>query len=358
MKTVYLAIDGHARHSTLGCMSKAGKFERSWTFNTTEKELIRHIKGVGQAKKILTIEEGPLAFWMAQTLRLHVAELIIADPRENRLISRNANKNDKVDVQSLCRLLRLGELKAIYHPEDDERAIYKGVVQQYIDFRDQETALKTKIKAKFRSWGVMDVVGTRSVYSEEGRKEFLGQVKAKSVRNQLSRLYVLMDTAVRMQKLSLEEAKRLGRKYPEIQEFKKIPGVGEINAMIFDAYIQTPHRFSRKSRLYRYCRLGVTDRSSDNKPLGFKRLDKRGNGELKSMSYRSYVAAMRVRRANEVRGYYERSLNTTHSTRAARLNTQRKIISVMHGIWLKGEEYRPELFLGPNRSDISENRGV
>jgi transposase len=329
-------------------MNKRGQFERSWTFDTSEKELIRHIRDLGPVQKILAIEEGPLAFWMAQTLRPHVAELIIADPRENHLISRHANKNDKVDVRGLCRLLRLGELKAVYHPEDDERAIYKGVVQQYIDFRNQETALKTKIKAKFRSWGAMEVTGSRtSVYSEDGRKEFLKLVKAQSVRNQLSRLYVLMDTAVRMQALSLEEAKRLGRKYPEIQEFKKIPGVGDINAMIFDAYIQTPHRFSHKSKLYRYCRLGVTDRSSDGKPLGFKRLDKRGNGELKAMSYRSYIGAMRVRRANEVRTFYERSLNATRSTRAARLNTQRKIISVMHGIWLKGEEYRPELFLGP-----------
>lgn len=346
MRVVYLAIDGHARHSTLGCMNKRGQYERSWTFDTSEKELIGHVKDIGPAKKILAIEEGPLAFWMAQTLRPHVNELIIADPRENHLISRHANKNDKVDVQGLCRLLRLGELKAVYHPEDDKRAIYKGVVQQYIDFRKQESALKNKIKSKFRSWGVMDVVGTDRVYGEEGRKEFLGMVKDQSVRNQLSRLYVLMDTAVRMQQLSLEEAKRLGRRYPEVQEFKKIPGVGDINAMIFDAYIQTPHRFSCKSRLYRYCRLGVTDRSSDGKPLGFKRLDKRGNSELKSMSFRSYLAAMRVRRANEVRAYYERSLDTTHSTRAARLNTQRKIISVMHGIWLKGEEYRPELFLG------------
>ena len=107
MRVVYLAIDGHARHSTLGCMSKQGQFERSWTFDTSEKELVRHVKGIGQTKKVLAIEEGPLAFWMAQTLRPHVAELIIADPRENRLISRHADKNDKVDVQGLCRLLRL-----------------------------------------------------------------------------------------------------------------------------------------------------------------------------------------------------------------------------------------------------------
>ena len=344
MRKVYLAIDGHARHSVLGCMDARGNFERSWRFRTSESELIAHVKGVGEAKKVLAIEEGPLAFWMAQTLSPYVAELVIADPRENALISRRANKSDKVDVRSLCRLLRLGELKKVYHPAEDERAIYKAAVQQYMGVRDQSGTLQRQIKAKYRAWGVLDVVGTDRVYSEEGRKEFLAQITVRPVRNQISRLYVLLDTTRRVQKLALEEAIQLGRKYPEIEEFKKITGIADVNAMIFDSYIQTPDRFTTKSRLYRYCRLGVTDRSSDNKPLGYKRLDKAGNSELKAMSYRAFVAAMHARRPNEVYRYYERSLAASRDSTCARLNTQRKIISVMHGIWRKGESYRPELF--------------
>ena len=132
----------------------------------------------------------------------------------------------------------------------------------------------------------------------------------------------------------------------EIEEFKKIPGVGNIGALTFDAYIQTPDRFTKKSKLWRYCKLGITDRSSDDKPLGYKRLDRAGNSELKAMSYRAYLGAMRVKRKNEVRLFFEASLRRTHSTTKARLNTQRKIISVMHGVWIKKEGYRSELFLG------------
>ncbi|MFO7869818.1 MAG: transposase [Kiritimatiellia bacterium] len=153
-----------------------------------------------------------------------------------------------------------------------------------------------------------------------------------------------------MQELSLEEALRLARKYPEIIEFKKIPGVGDVGALIFDAYIQTPHRFSRKSHLYRYCQLGITDRTSDGKPLRFKRLDREGNSELKAMSYRAFLAAMRIKRQNEVRVFFENACRITRNATRARLNTQRKIISVMHGIWRKGEEYKPEMFLGSDKS--------
>ena len=115
--------------------------------------------------------------------------------------------------------------------------------------------------------------------------------------------------------------------------------MGDIGALIFDAYIQTPHRFTHKSCLFRYCQLAVTDRSSDGKPLGFKRLDRAGNSELKSMSYRAFLCAMRVKRQNEVRTFYENSKRSTCNPTRARLNTQRKIISVMHGVWRKGEEY-------------------
>jgi len=97
MKKVYLSIDAHARHCTLGSMSARGKFERTWTFATGESELIKHVDAI-EGRKILAIEEGPLAYWIAQTVRPYVHEVIIADPRENPLISRNAMKRDKVDV--------------------------------------------------------------------------------------------------------------------------------------------------------------------------------------------------------------------------------------------------------------------
>jgi len=192
---------------------------------------------------------------------------------------------------------------------------------------------------------VVNVEGTH-VYNPKKRGDFLSQIKQGAVKNQLSRLFVLLDTALKMQKLALEEALRLAREYPEINEFKKIPGVGNIGALVFDSYIQTPHRFTYKSPLFRYCQLGVTDRSSDNKPLGYKKLDKAGNSELKAMSYRAYLAAMRIKRENEVRTFYENSYRVTRNATHARLNTQRKIIAVMHGIWRKGEEYNPKLFLG------------
>ena len=326
-------------------MSSRGEFLRHWRFPTSEKMCVQHVEQIEAEKKVVAIEEGPLAYWIARTIRPYVTEVVISDPRETPLISRNAMKRDELDVQNLCRLLRLGELKQVYHPEEDDRAVFKAAVQQYLDFTREETKIKQKIKAKYRGWGVMGVEGT-SVYNPKKKQRYLAQVNPVSVRKQLENLYTLLEATEQMQKKALQEAQRLSGRYPEIKQFIKMPGVGLRGALVFDAYIQTPDRFKRRSQLWRYCRLGVTDRSSDGKPLGYKQLDMGGNYALKAMSYRSWLAAVHGKTANEVRQFYEASLRRTGNQTHARLNTQRKMVAVLHSIWKKREVYRPELFLG------------
>ena len=344
-KIAYLAMDVHARNCVLGDMDGNGKFRGNCSFTTCEVNIIKALKTIKAKNKYLVIEAGPMSNWIAQVANDHVTRVFICDPWENALIYKSSQKYDKVDTKKLCRLLRLNEFKEVYRPEDDQRAIFKAAVQHYQDLRDQLSALKKKIKAMYRQWGVINVF-TDSVYSASGRNKFLEQIQHHPIYCQLKRLYTLLDTTAAMKQEAQNSMSSLGRKYPEIKEFKKIPGMGIIGPHTFDAYIQTPHRFAKVSRLWRYCRLGVTDRSSDGKPLGYKRLDKSGIGELKALSYRAFLSAMKS--DNEVRRFYLSSLQRTHDRKHARLNTQRKILSVMLSIWKKGDAYRPELFVDPS----------
>ena len=344
-KIAYLSMDVHARNCVLGDMDGNGKFRGNQSFTTCEVNIIKALKAIKAKKKYLVIEAGPMSNWVAQVANDHLTKVFICDPRENALIFKGSFKNDKIDTKKLCRLLRLNEFKEVYHPENDQRAIFKAAIQHYQDLRDQLTAVKQKIKAMYRQWGLIDVF-TDSVYSVSGRDRFLAQVQHRPIYSQLKRLYTILDTTAAMKQDALNSMVSLGRHYPEIKEFEKMSGMGITGSHTFDAYIQTPHRFAKSSRLWKYSRLGITDRSSDGKPLGFKRLDKSGINELKALSYRAFLTAMKS--DNEVKGFYLKSLQRTHDKKHARLNTQRKILSVMLGIWKKGEAYRPELFLDPS----------
>jgi len=342
-KIVYLAMDVHANHSVLGEMDFNGNFKGNQDFSTSEQNIIKALSAIKAKEKYMTLEESNLAYWAAQVSSPYVTEVIPCDPKENALIYKSSIKKDKIDTRKLCRLLRLGELKSVYHPENDDRAIFKASALHYIDLRDQQIALKQKIKAMYRHWGIIDVAG-QAVYSLEKRHDYLSQVKQLHIRNQLNRLYSLMDETESMQNKALKTMIALGRKYPEIKKFKNIPGIGDISAHVFDAFIQTPDRFTNRSKLWRYCRMGVTDRSSDGKPLGYRGLDRSGISEIKALIYQAWMSAMKG--DNEVKQFYLNSLQRTHSRVHARLNTQRKIIAVMYGIWKKGEAYNPKLFLG------------
>jgi len=344
-KIAYIALDLHCRSCTLGAMDAAGRFLGNRQFQTSEKQLVNALEMVTAKHKHLVIEEGPLTRWAAQVASAHVERVVTCDSRENALIYKSSSKRDTLDTVKLCRLLRLGELKHVYQPESDHRAIFKAAARHYIDLRHQLIAIKQKIKAVFRYWGVINCFGTR-LYGAKGRQGYLQQIPHGVVQHQLLRLYELMDSHVQAKESAKAELKELSRRYPEIREFKKISGIGALNASLFDAFIQTPHRFVTKRQLHRYCRLGVTERSSDGKPLGYQRLDRSGIGELKAISHRSFVASMRG--DNEVKRFYQQSLARTHNKVHARLNTQRKVLSVMYGLWKKGGTYRADLFLDPS----------
>lgn len=324
--------------------SSDGTYQGHQQFSTAESELVPRVASVEARKKILALEASTLARWAARLLDPYVEKVFVCDPRENQLLSRNPGKSDQSDVYNLCRLLRLGELKEVYQAEEDHRAVFKAAAQRYLDRRKQQVALKQKIKATFRRWGVVDVEGRR-LYSEDGRESYLDRLAQPEIEEQLRGLYQMLDVALETQADAKGQLLRIGERYPEINEFQEVPGVGQIGSHLFDAFIQTPHRFSTKQKLWSYCGLGIRNRTSDGKPLGYEELDPNGRSELKALSYQAWLAALR-HSDNEVRTFFEQSLQRTGDRTHARLNTQRKILATLLSLWKNESSYRPKRFLG------------
>ena len=143
-KSVYLGLDAHTRTCVLVAMDSSGHLLSTKGFSTSEASLIHHIREIAAQEKYLAVEESSLAGWISGALRSHVTELVICDPRQNALISRGRNKNDYEDAHKLCRLLRMGELKPVYHSDESHRVDFKIAVQQYLSFRDDHARIKNQ----------------------------------------------------------------------------------------------------------------------------------------------------------------------------------------------------------------------
>jgi transposase len=287
-------------------------------------------------------------------LRPLVTKLIVCDPRENALIGRSAKKRDEWDVRSLCRLMRLGELKEVWHSHDARRRELLLASEQYLELRNEVVRRKNVLKAWYRRGGVM-VSDTATVFSERGRQAWLNQLPVGMWRSGALGQYTVLDAVEAAWTQSWQRMKELGREFSEVAKFMAMPGIGEVGAHLFCALIGDPHRFATRQKLWRYCKLGIIDRSSDGKPLGYERLERRGNGALKGMSYHAWKGAVIAKGENEVKRFYEQSTERTGDKRHARLNTQRKILDTLWTLWRTGTDYDAQRFGHAAPAPLSPN---
>lgn len=339
----WIGLDAHAHFCVLAWLDDSGKRREHWRFPTSDRELIKHLQIVPATIKHLALEECGLGRWLAQVAAPHVTDVMVCDPRENHRISGHHHKCDEEDSYGLAHLHRLGALKRVWHSPSDERAVFKAAAQAYLDAVQRQTGLKLQLKAHYRQWGVIPT--GLAVYSRTGRANYLRQVRQEGVRAQLQLLYEVLDSAVEVEGKARRLMVQLGQSFPEIGRLDTVPGVGRIGAHVFVAYIQEPTRFTTLQQLVRYCRLGIRDRSSDNKPLGFQRLDRCGHGVLKAISYRAWLQAMK-QRCGAVYEFYAASLKRTGDHTHARLNTQRKVLQTLWRLWKSEQEFDPKKFLG------------
>jgi transposase len=343
---LYAALDLHSRYSVLGSMDHEGRSESPIRFATEAEALREHVQAIRKKRRplYLTMEAGAFTRWASGIVRPLVERLLICEPRHNRLINSNPTKSDEADVEGMCLLLRLGKLKEVWMGVDRTREIYRALVYELLNWRDAQRELKALIKARYRGWGVLRLHGMK-VFSVKGREQYLKQLPAEEERRMMRRLYAQHDHAIAQWKETLAEVERAGANFWEVRELQRIPGVGPMAAHVFSAIIEQPTRFSSKQQLWKYSQLSITDRTSDNKPLGYQRLDRRGNRELKNLSYHAWRTACKsTTGSNEIKTFYQQSRLRTGSMRHARLNTQRKILETMWMMWLRQQPFDRKKF--------------
>ena len=107
-----------------------------------------------EGRKILAMEEGPMAGWLYRNLNEKVDQFVVSEPRRNKLVSSEGDRDDRIDSGKLAVLLRGNFLKAVHHTSDDHRAHLKHWINLYHDrIRDAVRDIN-KIRACCRMHGV------------------------------------------------------------------------------------------------------------------------------------------------------------------------------------------------------------
>ena len=340
MSIVYVGVDLGSSNFHQVAMNEAGMSSVNRDFTTSEANLIKAFSDL-RGELHVHLEAGELAPWAAAVIEPLVHRVVCSHPRDNAWIAKDGDKCDRVDAFKLAELLRLNRFKEVHYPREQARRDFKTLVQHYDELTAQQARLKTKLKARLRMQGVI-VTGER-LFSSTGRQPVLTEVKSRDVRTAISQLYEVLDQSVTSQAEARLLMLRAAQAFPEIKLFRTAPGVGPIGACRFSAYVHTPQRFSSKRKLWKYCRLSVSHRSSNGKPLRRPRLDRSGCGRLKDVSRKAFDVSVRGAKDNGFKRTYQRALETTHDATHARLTVQRKIVSTLRAMWLSQAPYRDEL---------------
>ena len=253
----YIGLDVHKESISIAVMNSAGKIVMECVIETKASTILQFIHGLSGDLHV-TFEEGTWAAWLYDLLKPHVTEVLVCNPRKNALL-KEGSKGDKIDARKLAELLRLNNLKPVYHGENGIRTL-RELARSYLTITKDLTRVMNRLKALYRSWGIP--CAGNEVYASRHRSEWLGKISEAGVRRRAEHYYQQLDVL----RLLRQEVRRdllvESKKHKAWKLLRQIPGIGPIRAALSIALIQTPHRFRTKRQLWTYSGLGLETHDS------------------------------------------------------------------------------------------------
>src|SRR5260370_2019561 len=113
MKPCYfIGVDCHWKFCEIAVVDTAGKVVRRDRRDTAIPALLELLEAVPKPRS-LVIEEGPLAGWLWRNLRPAVEDMVVSEPRRNRLIAPDGDKDHDPGAENLAQLLHRALVKPV-----------------------------------------------------------------------------------------------------------------------------------------------------------------------------------------------------------------------------------------------------
>jgi transposase len=334
----FIGVDVHCKFSEVAAVNGAGKEVHRGRFATAIPALMEELDKVPRPRCVV-IEEGPLADWLWQNLRPRVDEMVVSEPRRNRLIAQEGDKDDPLDAGKLAQLYRGGYTKAVHHPDSLPRLILKQHVGLYHDAVRQRVRAALKICGLFRRHGVF--VREKAFANPADRPALLERLpRSRTLAGDLLLLWKGYDLMAAVEERMRRRLVKLAQKVEVVRRFEELPGIGWIRALTLYVWLDTPWRFRSKSALWKYLGIGLERRHSGQGPE-WLRVPPFVNRALKSAILGAAKSAV-AQGDNPFADQYRRWIDAGLSARLARRNVARSLAATLWGLWKNGSAYRPE----------------
>lgn len=232
-------------------------------------------------------------------------------------------KNDKRDSETLCKLLRNGLLKEVYH-SDDKLFELRKFVSVYNDFVKASVRIKNQHSALYRAIGKKVKVDKELKFEGE-LLQFIHEAQSDNI------LY-LKKARDKFEKKIDEYAKE----NTDMKRLIKISGIGNKLAIMILSIVIDMNRFENKYKFWSYCGLISYERESGGRLYGRKK--PRYNRLLKGVFKSASMAARSGN--NDIREYYEYLIKGGLSYSNASNQIARYIAKTVYGVLKYKTDYR------------------
>jgi transposase len=304
----------------------------------TESDAMKATFGAMKPCRI-ALEVGTHSLWVSALLKGLGHEVIVANPREVRAISKSKKKNDKLDARKLARL-------AHADPQLLSPIKHRGM-------KAQMDLLKVRARAglvEARTGLVNMVRGLVKSHGQRIQKCDTDSMSAELLRGLDEGLIEALKPAMRViEKLTEQieqydkQVEELAKKYPETQLLRQVSGVGPLISTAYVLTLEDPERFTKSRHVGGYLGLTPAQRDSgDSQPQ--LRITKQGD---------CYVRTLLVQGAQYILGPHGPDSDlrrwglklvgggSKREKRRAVVAVARKLAILLHRLWKTGEIYEP-----------------
>jgi transposase len=346
MKTYYVGMDVHQASIVILVLNGAGKVVETSTLKTgatAVRSYLQRLKG----RVFVTFEEGTQAQWLYDVVRPLVTEVIVCDPRQNRLLA-TGNKSDRIDARKLAELLRNGSLKAVEHGDHGVRAL-KELVRSYECLVQDTTRVMLRLKAIYRGRAI--ACSGHDIYRQDRRAQWLKKLAEAGVKQRAKFLYKQLAALKPLR----HEAKLLmfreARKQAAHRWLLSVPRLGPVSVAQLLAVVGTPHRFRSKRQFWTYVGLAVVTRSTSDqevvngvlrrkrRPVATRGLNRNHNHLLKRVFK---TAATSACHSGPFQAAYEARVKQGMDPALARLTIARQLAAITLSLWKRGQLFQVE----------------
>jgi transposase len=243
----YMGMDVHQAMTVVVVLDVDGKVILETMVPTEAAAIIRLVQSLSGPLRV-TFEESTQAAWLYEVIRTYVTEVIVCDPRRNKLLE-DGSKADKVDARKLAELLRAGLLRSVYHGHEATRNL-KELVRAYETLSIDTQRTMARIKALYRARGIP--TPGRGVYQPKQRERWLELLKEAGIRQRVVWLYEQLDQLQPLRRKAKQTMLEESRRHRAVSLLRTIPQMGPIRCAFIVATVDTPHRFRTKRQFWSY----------------------------------------------------------------------------------------------------------